>query len=32
MADNAAPKAPKKSGFLVPYLDGLAKDLEIRDV
>ena len=22
---------PKKSGFLVPYLDGLAKDLEIRD-
>ena len=23
---------PKKSGFLVPYLDGLAKDLEIRDV
>ena len=22
---------PKKSGFLVPYLDGLAKDREIRD-
>lgn len=22
---------PKKSGFLVPYLDGLAKDLELRN-
>ncbi len=22
---------PKKSGFLVPYLDGIARDLEIRD-